>query len=224
MPHHQQHQQGERREAHGPLVSIPGAVGSSEMDDHEDEPSQERGKRDIAGDDQEDHERRDRGPARERVERQERPQAGRDPFAPAKLQIRGEVVPHDGRQRDQHAELGESTPSQGPDRVREEERREQPLEHVEGEDEQEEVEPQDPADVGRADVPRADRADVDPPDPSRRQVSERDRADQVGDGHRRDVQRQGEGAHWSRPMMSFGFSASPRKAARRASKMSLAVA
>ena len=105
--------------------------------------------------------------ARDRVERQQGPEAGRDPLAPPEPQVDREVVPQDRRQGDHDTpSAGTSRPvaaatSRGNPSVGS-----NPLSRSSSEDEQEEAEPEDPADVGRADVARADRADVDPPDPA----------------------------------------------------------
>ena len=135
-------------------------------------------------------------------------------------------MPQDGGQRDEEPQIGGRRKPQAAQCQRYAQYRNEALEQVQDEDEHEVAEAEQPADIGRADVSRADRADVASRDPAIHQVAERDRADQVT-GERSDQKVNPDvvqSAHWSRPILRIDLSGPPRNAARRASKISLAVA
>ena len=151
------------------------------MDDQKDPSTEERGERDVARDHQERRETPRRREAGERVEREDGPEAGRDPLAPLELEIDRIVVPEDARQREQDGEIaGRMNAGDGLEPSGEAPGRQEALGHVEEKDRPEPPEPDHPRDVGGADVPRALRPDVDALQDEGKPVSERDRADQIG--------------------------------------------
>ena len=130
------------------------------------------------------------------------------------------------RQRDEDRQISRGHDSHALQSQRHAEGRHEALEHVKREDEQEVAETEVPAHVGGADVARANGPDVDSPDPVINQVAEGNRSDEVAEKAPQRVLNPQvlSPAHWSRPILSIALSAPPRNAARRASKISLAVA
>ena len=106
------------------------------------------------------------------------------------------------------------------------ERWQEALEHVQSEDQKEVAETEVSTHVGGADVAGANGPDVDSADQVVNQVAEGNRPDQVAGKASQQVLNPGihGPAHWSRPILTIALSAPPRNAARRASKISLAVA
>lgn len=89
-------------------------------------------------------------------------------------------MPQNGCERDLHRQIGRQAAGPAPGQPREDQGRQEALQKIQGEDQEEITKAQQSADVRRADVARSDRSDVNPLRDSNGQIGERDGPDQIG--------------------------------------------